>query len=83
MAKRFKDRTEVKQKVNGVFPWSFVAPTKDISHSGNLPAGNYYGIGVRQPVGKMKAEGMDKGPIPQSSECFSPNEIFHGEDKRG
>lgn len=86
MAKVLKDRTKVREKVDGIYPWSFIAPTKDVSHSGCLPAGNYYGSAVAQPVGKFKASGMDSGPIPQSSKCFSPDEIFYGknaEDQRG
>jgi len=83
MKKILKDRTEVKQKANGVRPWSFVAPTKDQAHSGVLSMGNDYGSAVAQPTGLFKASGLDSGPIPQSSKCFSPNEIFRGEDKRG
>jgi hypothetical protein len=90
MAKVLKDPIAVKEKVNGVYPWSYNAPTKDQAHSGNIPAGNYYGVGHRTPVGKEKAGDMASGPIPQESKCFSPDEIFGkmgqiygGEDKRG
>jgi hypothetical protein len=84
--KVLKDPIAVKGIVNGTYPWDFAAPTKDVSHSGCLVAGNYYGIGHRTPIGKETASGMASGPIPQESKCFSPDEIFYGknaEDKRG
>ncbi len=81
--KILKDRTAVKTKINGEWPWTFNAPTKDQAHSGCISAGNDYGVGIRQPVGKETASGLDSGPIPQASKCFSPDEIFYGEDKRG
>lgn len=81
--KVLKARDEVKKKVDGTWPWTFNAPTKDVSHSGCLSAGNDYGIGIRQPVGKFEASGPESGPIPQSPKCFSPDEIFYGSDRRG
>lgn len=83
MKKPFKDPIAVREKENGMYPWSYKAPSKDMAHSGSLSAGNNYGLGHRQPVGKEKASGVASGPIPQSSKCFSPNEIFYGEDKKG
>jgi hypothetical protein len=77
------DATAVKTKVDGYKEWSFKAPSKDVSHSGCIAAGNYYGAGYKTPVGKEKAGSMKSGPIPQSSHCFSPHEIFDHEDKRG
>lgn len=81
--KILKDPIAVKKKVDGKWPWTFNAPTKDQAHSGYLSAGNDYGVGYRQPVGKEKASGPASGPIPQESHCFSPNEIFDHEDKKG
>jgi hypothetical protein len=83
MNKVLKDPTKVKNKVNGEWPWTFNAPTKDVSHSGCLSAGNDYGVGHRQPVGKETASGITNGPIPQESKAFSVKEIFYGEDQRG
>lgn len=83
MNKILKDRTAVKKKDDGKWPWTFNAPTKDQAHSGYLSAGNDYGSGIRQPVGKEKAGSYASGPIPQKAHCFSPDEIFDGEDKRG
>jgi hypothetical protein len=83
MKKPFKDPIAVRKKVDGEYPWSFKAPSKDHATSGCLSAGNSYGLGHRQPVGKEKASGVASGPIPQSSKCFSPDEIFYGEDQKG
>lgn len=81
--KKFKDRLEVKEKKDGAYPWSFNAPSYDNRTSSSIPAGNYYGIGVPQPVGTFKDSGPEKGPIPQKSFCFKPNEVFSSEDKKG
>jgi len=83
MAKVLKDPIAVKEKKNGIYPWDYKAPTKDQAHSGCLSAGDNYGTGHRQPVGKERASGLESGPIPQQSKCFSPNEIFFKEDRKG
>ena len=90
MNKILKDPIAVKKKEDGVYPWSFKAPTKDQAHSGCLPAGNDYGVGHRNPVGKEKCGSMESGPIPQKAHCFSPDEvlgkkgqIYGAEDKKG
>ncbi len=83
MKKVLADPTAVKKKVNGEYPWSFKAPSKDHATSGCLSAGNDYGIGHRQPIGKMSASGLESGPIPQQAGAFSTDEIFYGIDKRG
>ena len=83
MEKILKDPIGVKEKVNGQFEWSFKAPSYDNRTSSSIPAGNYYGVGHRTPVGKMNAGSVDSGPIPQKSKSFSPNEIFGNEDRKG
>jgi hypothetical protein len=83
MKKILADPTAPKQKMNGEWPWSYKAPSKDHATSGCLSAGNHYGIGHRTPVGKMSASGVQSGPIPQEAKAFSPDEIFYGEDKKG
>lgn len=83
MKKPFKDPIAPKEKKNGIYPWDYAAPTKDQAHSGFLSAGNNYGVGFKTPVGKEKARSIKEGPIPQSSKCFSPNEVFLYEDKKG
>lgn len=81
--KPFKDPLAVKEKTNGRPEWSFKAPSYDNRTSGSIPAGDYYGVGRRQPTGKFKDGPMSSGPIPQSTKQFSPNEIFTYEDKKG
>ena len=81
--KVLKDPIAVKKRIHDSFPWSFNAPTKDMSHSGCVSAGNDYGVGHKQPVGKESAGNLASGPIPQEAKCFSPHEIFYGEDKKG
>ncbi len=83
MKKPFADPIAVREKANGREEWSFKAPSYDNRTSGSIPGGDYYGAGYRTPVGKMDASPMSSGPIPQSSKCFSPNEIFQYEDKKG
>lgn len=83
MSKIMKDPIAVKERVDGRFEWSFKAPSYDNRTSGSIPAGNYYGSGRRQPVGTEKCSSMDSGPIPQSSKCWKPSEIFGHEDKKG
>ena len=83
MAKVLDDPIAPRKKENGVKEWSFKAPSYDNRTSSSIPAGNDYGIGFRTPVGKVKASGMDAGPIPQSTRQFSPDEIFKTEDRKG
>ena len=84
MNKILKDRIAPKEKVDGRSEWSYKAPSYDNRTSSSIPAGNYYGTGFRTPVGKESAGPMKSGPIPQESECFSPDEVFYGgEDKKG
>jgi hypothetical protein len=78
-----KNPLKVREKENGRSEWSFKAPSYDNRTSSSIPAGNYYGIGHRTPIGKESASPISSGPIPQKSHCFSPNEIFEHEDKRG
>lgn len=83
MKKVLADRTAVKTKIDGDKIFSFAAPTKDFSHSGCITAGNYYGVGIRQPIGKKTATNLPQGPIPQEATKMHPDEIFYGIDKRG
>ena len=83
MKKVLADPTAVKTKIDGDKIWSFVAPTKDVAHSGCLAAGNYYGVGHRQPIGKKSATNLPHGPIPQEATKIHVDEIFYGIDKRG
>lgn len=78
----FHDPIAPKQKVNGDKRWSFKAPSKDVSHSGELSAGNDYGVGFRTPVGKERGSSMAAGPIPQKNKCWNPDETIKA-SKRG
>lgn len=78
----FKDRTRVKQKSYGQYPWDFKAPSKDYSHSGEIQCGDSYGVGMAQPIGTEKPSPLKSGPIPQESKCWNPRATFE-EDKRG
>jgi hypothetical protein len=54
----------------------FVAPSKEDATTGRyMQAGDYYGVGYRNPCGKDKASGLESGAIPQKTECRDPNEI--------
>lgn len=92
MKKVLDDRLKVREKEDGREEWSFKAPSYDNRTSHSIPAGNYYGSGVKNPVGTEKCSSMESGPIPQSTYSFSPKEIFgrptgkinyDGEDKKG
>lgn len=83
MAKVLDDPTAVRTKVDGEWPWTFNAPSKDHAASGCLSAGNYYGVGHRQPVGKTVASNIPSGPVPQEATKLHPDQIFYGSDKRG
>jgi hypothetical protein len=83
MDKILKDPLRVRAKQHGKSPWNFKAPTKDQAHSGNISAGDDYGVGHRTPVGKERAGSYESGPIPMKAKCFSPNEIFDHEDQKG
>ena len=90
MNKVLKDPIGVKRVVrgqedrNGPIPrGEFRAPSYDNRTSCSVSAGDNYGVGHRVPVGKESAGSIESGPIPQKAHCFSPDEIFHGEDQKG
>lgn len=76
LEKVLHDRTKPRKKEDGRPEWSFKAPCYDNRTSCSISAGNDYGVGFNQPVGKEKASDMSAGPIPQDSYCFSPDKIF-------
>ena len=56
---------------------TFIAPTKEEATTGRfMDAGDEYGVGFKAPVGKMKAEGLNKGPIPQMCERIDPENLL-------
>jgi hypothetical protein len=83
MNKVLRNPLEVKKKDIGTAPWDAGGYTKDQAHSGCIAIGTDFGVGRRTPVGSERAKSMADGPIPQKSHCFSPNEIFQNEDRRG
>lgn len=84
MNKVLQDTIAPDTKQDGYYPWTYTAPSYDNRTSSSIPAGNYYGVGFRAPIGKEKAGPIESGPIPQKSHCFAPNEVFYGgEDKKG
>lgn len=85
MDKVLKDPIGVKRRVTETqTEWTFNAPSYDNRTSCSISAGNDYGVGFRVAVGKETAGPIGSGPIPQTSRCFSPEEIFYGrEDQKG
>lgn len=82
--KPFKDPIASKTKMEKKHdPWNFQAPAYDNRTSCSVSAGDDYGVGFRTPVGKETAASIKSGPIPQEAKCFSPDEIFNGEDRKG
>lgn len=73
-----KSKTATTQKA-----WTFQAPSYDNRSSNSICAGWDYDQAHKAPVGSFRAKGMKEGPIPQESHCFSPKEIFQGEDIQG
>lgn len=83
MNKVLKNPIHPKQKMVGKYPFGFDAPSYDNRTSCSMNAGNDYGIGFRNPVGKETAFGPESGPIPQKAHMFKPEEIFKNEDMAG
>lgn len=53
---------------------NFKAPTKENATTGRfMDAGDNYGVGFKNPVGKDNAS--SNGPIPMKSFCMDPNEM--------
>jgi hypothetical protein len=83
MNKVLKDALAVKRKQNGDYPFEFEAPSYDNRTSCSMKAGDDYGTGHTNPVGRFAARPIKEGPIPQESHSFLPKEIFEGEDRKG
>lgn len=65
-----------KGKSDGKNPFEFKAPSYDNRSSSSISAGDDYGIGSKNAVGKESVGSYESGPIPQSSHCFSPIEVI-------
>ena len=79
----FKDPISPTKREDGAYPFEFKAPTYDNRTSCSISAGNDYGVGFRQPIGKETARPITEGPIPQHAKAFDPYMIFENCDKRG
>lgn len=82
MKNPFHDPIQPKEKTDGQFEFSFKAPTYDRRTSRSIPAGDYYGVGFRTPMGKEKASSMASGPIPQSSMCLRADDVIENKEPR-
>ena len=80
MAKEmFHNRIAPKEKRMGR---DFAAPSKEGATTGRfMSAGDGYGVGFRQPVGKEKASNA-ADPIPRKAMCASPEGMFGTRDVR-
>lgn len=76
---KFKDRLRPKERRESKEPWDFKKPTYDQARAGNICAGDEYGVGVNQPVGKFEASGPMSGPIPYGCSRFSADAVIDGE----
>jgi hypothetical protein len=68
----FKNPLAPKQRTSSS---TFIAPTKEQATTGMfMRAGDDYGLGFKEPIGKIKAtKGM---AVPQESKCIDPNSIL-------
>lgn len=76
MDKILKNPLKPKSKHDGEYPFSFKAPSYDNRTSCSIRAGDDYGMGFRNPTGKITAGGLESGPIPMQSRAFSPDEVM-------
>jgi hypothetical protein len=83
MAKFTDNRIAPKKKESGKYPWDFKAPSYDNRSSCSIAAGNDYGSGFAQPVGKFKASSIKDGPIPQESNFIKAKDYIYDKDKEG
>ena len=58
----FKDALKIKEKKDGKYPWTYDAPHYDKRSSHYMSAGDNYGIGHKQPIGKDKHTNFDAVP---------------------
>ena len=75
MKNPFANPIRPREKTNGTKPWSFKAPSYDQRTSDSIPGGDSYGVGFTNPIGSTKVVPLNAGPIPQTSMCFSPDDV--------
>lgn len=79
MKKPFHDPIAPKGKHDGAYPFDFKAPSYDNRTSCSIRAGDDYGVGFTQPIGKETARAITAGPIPQKAKCFSPDDVMNSD----
>lgn len=79
----WKNRIAPRKKESGKYPFDFKAPSYDNRSSCSIAAGNDYGVGFNQPVGRFKARSVDSGPVPQKNAFRNGNDYIYGKDKEG
>lgn len=72
----FKDPISPSKKEHGKYPWDFKSPSYDNRSSCTYNAGNDYGVGFNNPVGKEKSSSWTQGPIPMGCKSFDPKVVI-------
>ncbi len=75
----FKNPIAPKERKESKEPWDFKKPTYDQARAGNIFAGDQYGVGYNQPIGKFSASGPMSGPVPYGCSRFSVESVIDGE----
>ncbi len=71
--KPFRDPIEAK---SGSTSKTFAAPTKEQATTGRfMVAGDNYGVGFKQPVGKESASGIKSGPLSHATGHYNPEDF--------
>ena len=73
---KFKNPIEPKEKLQSTGQWDFMKPSYDQARAGNIYAGDDYGSGFTNPVGKFKADGINSSPVPQKSFRYPAHECI-------
>lgn len=81
--KVWNNRIAPRKKEHGKYPFDFKAPSYDNRTSCSISAGDDYGSGFNQPIGRFKARGMDSGPIPQRNSIRKPEGFIERKDIEG
>lgn len=82
MSEILKNPIKPRKKTHeGKYPFEFKAPSYDNRTSCSMGAGDDYGTGFKNPIGKESVSGSFA--VPQKSHAFSAKEIFQHEDVAG
>lgn len=83
MSEILKNPIKPTKKSNGSYPFEFKAPSYDNRTSCSMAAGNDYGKGFNNPIGKDEPRGYAEGPLGAKTYAFSPDRVMYGEDIEG